>query len=281
MIEYPSQVIANHQQSKQWQLWRQILIVLLLILMIYSGAAQALSTADSKARLSQVVLATGTHYSPFIDSRLPNGGWSSAIVKAVFQQLNITLTIKPLPWSRVLASTEMNHVDGAFPYISTEQRHNDFYYSEPINYVPIKIIAQQNVKATTVSDLKVYTFCLPYGFSSAQDFLAIVTDKNTTHAPTTRDCLDKVLSGWADVVLVNQYNSILQNKQYQSLKVLPMSVAQEPLHFIVAKSHPDAHNLIRLFNQGLQSIKQNQVLDSINQAYLRLLASKEKSMAKH
>jgi len=254
---------------------RRFLVAVILITMLVPMKllAEQSSVPEEKATISQVLLATGTRYSPYVDPRLPGGGWSVSVISAVFKQVNMTTRLEEFPWSRVLANTKIKVHDGAFPFVATEKRRNDFYYSDPINYVPIKIIANKNVNASTVAALKNYTFCLPYGYSSATEFLTVLTPKNTTHAPSTRDCLNKVTNGWADIALLNQYSEILHEKRYAQLKLLPISVQKEPLHFIVAKSHPQGKALITLFNQGLSAIKQNQLLDEINKQYELLLTT--------
>ncbi|GAA5139551.1 substrate-binding periplasmic protein [Thalassotalea piscium] len=252
---------------------RSLSIVLALIVMLLANLSHAkqVQITEKAVLISSVSLATGSRYSPFIDKKLPNGGWSASVIKAVFKQLNIVISIDELPWSRALNSTKANIHYGAFPFVETKDRNNDFYYSEPINYVPIEIIANEKVTATTVEELQKYSFCLPYGYSSASDFFTILSPQNITHAPTTRDCLNKANNGWADIVLVNQYNQVLHENRYTHLKVLPISVQHEPLFFIVAKSHPQGKNLITLFNQGLKTIKENNVLNEINKQYEALL----------
>ncbi len=235
--------------------------------------AQQVPLLEKQTLISKVVLATGRQYSPYVDVDLPGNGWSTSVITAVFKQQNVALTIEDFPWTRTLEKAKIPTHDGAFPFIMTEKRSHDFYYSEAINYVPVKFVVRNNVDVVTVEALKIYTFCLPYGYGSTAGLAGVVTASNTTHAPTTRDCLDKVIKGWADVVLVNQYSTILQEAKYKPLKLLPMEVSKEPLYFIVGKSHPNAKALIALFNRGLHAIKQNQVLDDINRRFELLLAT--------
>lgn len=252
---------------------RFLVMVLLLLIVIYPLKSNAIDEVLSQPSMvnTSLKLATGTQYSPYIDTRLPNGGWSTAVVSAVFKQLQIDFSVETWPWSRVLVNTQLELADGAFPYVETISRQQDFYYSQPINYVPVKVITHEKVLASNIEGLKNYTLCLPYGYTSTPELLKVISINKTTQAPSTRDCLNKVAKGWADIVLVNQYNEILKEQKYNKLKGLDIEMRQEPLYFIVAKKHPRAQALIELFNQGLSVIKQNNVLDEINKEYELLL----------
>ena len=248
-----------------------VIIFAIVVFFALKLRAQQPALLEKQTIISKVVLATGTQYSPYVDADLPDKGWSTSIITAVFKQQNIALSIEEFPWSRALENAKLIAHDGAFPFVMTEKRSKNFYYSDAINYVPVKIVVKENIDAVTLKGLKIYTFCLPYGYSSTTEMIGVVTASNTTRAPTTRDCFDKVINGWADVVLVNQYSKILQEEKYKQLKLLPIEVSKEPLYFIVGKSHPNAKALIALFNQGLNAIKHNQVLDDINRKFELLL----------
>ena len=257
---------------------RFIFMLLLIFMMFYPIKSIANETALSQVPLvnTPLSLATGTRYSPYIDERLPNGGWSTAVISAVFQQLKIDYIVETLPWPRVLLNTQVKLADGAFPFVETTTRQQDFYYSQPINFVPVEIISHEKVLASNIQGLKDYTLCLPYGYTSTPELLKVISINNTTPAPSTRDCLDKVSNGWADIVLVNRYNEMLNEQKYKKLKRLDIAMRQEPLYFIVAKKHPKAEALIELFNQGLSVIKQNNVLDEINKQYELLLKTESR-----
>jgi polar amino acid transport system substrate-binding protein len=260
-------------KQNKWYLYRHLILVVLVIIVLFPAKLLANNNIlfHNEGEIRQLSLATGEKYFPFIDVNLPNNGWSSSVIKAVFKELKVKTNIGVFPWSRVLLYTKIHKYDGAFPYISSKERRNDFYFSEPINYVPIKIVARDSVKVTTITDLTKYTFCLPYGYELPTALLDVIGLQKTTTASTIHECLNKVIQGWGDIVLFNKYSQTLVQLPYSKVKILDIKVPMEKLYFIVSKKHPQGKAIISLFNQGLQAIKNNGTLESINKEFESLL----------
>lgn len=247
-------------------------ICIIFILLCFPKVASSEYIPLKSSSIASIKLSTGTKYSPFIDTALPDGGWSLAIVNAVFKELNISISLDTYTWPRVLHYTNIRESDAAFPYIATMQREKDFYFSEPINIVPVKIVARKNLNIKTIKDLRSYILCLPYGYELPASLINIVKPRNINHATTTSGCLKKVNNGWSDLVLLNQYAQNIKLSMDSDLEWLSIDIPTEKLHLIASKKHPHGAKIIKLFNQGLRIIKSNRTLEKINKQYSSLLA---------
>lgn len=248
-----------------------ILIAGCLVIFNFSVNAEQERFLQKKEGKQYASLATGQIYYPYVDVSLPKYGWSSAIVLAVFQQLNIDTKVSHLPWLRAEHFTKQAAYDGSFPYIVTEQRLIDFYYSDAINFVEVEILVRKELDIATFSSLINYRFCLPYGYEITNGFKGVISSHNLTRAPKSSDCLNKVIAGWSDIVLVNKYSKASMLEDKMPLKILKLPTPKESLHFIVAKDHPQGKKIIRSFNSALETLKKTKQLDEINERYVQLL----------
>ena len=245
------------------------LIGLFFIIVAFPSKSFVINTSalNNTSSLTSISLATGTKFYPYVDSKLPKNGWSSAIVQAVFEQMKIKHNVQIFPWYRVYELTKQHIHDGAYPYAKTTERQQDFYYSDPINYVPVKILLRKTITAKKIEDLKKYTFCIPHGYVLPTDLIRVISKENTTSARTTSDCLNKIKVGWADIVVYNRFNELSDSFKGDDLKWSTLKIASEPLFFIVSKTHPSSAKIIESFNQGLHEITKNKTLEKINEQY--------------
>jgi polar amino acid transport system substrate-binding protein len=245
------------------------------IFLLFSFTSKAsLLTAieqDNITHLSTISIATGSQFYPYVDEKLPKNGWSSAIVQAAFEQVNINHNIEIYPWIRVSELTKQQIHDVAYPYAKTAERQKDFYFSDPINFVPVKILLRKSITDKTIEDLKKYTFCIPLGYVPPTALLTVISVENTTSAQTTLDCLKKIKVGWADIVVYNRFNQISDTLIGKDLRWSTLKIASEPLFLMVSKTHPNGAKILHAFNQGLKEITENKQLKKINEQYAELI----------
>ncbi|MDO6446882.1 transporter substrate-binding domain-containing protein [Colwellia sp. 1_MG-2023] len=256
----------NKISLKQFTLSFISLFFILLSLSFNSFNSNA-SEQENDADLSKISIATGSQFYPYVDAKLPKNGWSSAIVQAVFEHLKIKHDIHVFPWIRVSELTKQNIHDGAYPYAKTLERKEEFYFSQPINFVPVKILLRKSIADQKIENLKHFTFCIPLGYVPPTELLKVISVENTTSAQSTNDCLKKIKVGWADIVVYNQFNELSDSFIGEDLKWSTLELASEPLFFIVSKTHPNGSKIIQLFNQGLTEITNNKTLEKINEQY--------------
>ncbi|MGY0594880.1 MAG: substrate-binding periplasmic protein, partial [Paraglaciecola chathamensis] len=105
-----------------------------------------LTATDTRIRL-----ATGQGYYPFVSASLPQGGWSQALVTQTFHQMGYEVDIHILPWSRGKMWTDEHRFLGTFPYVRSPKREQEYYFSVPINYIPVRFYVS---RASNITDIQ-------------------------------------------------------------------------------------------------------------------------------
>ena len=233
---------------------------LILTILATSALTTFQTTADTSAVSSPVLLATGDNYFPFSDTNMPDGGWSSSIVKAVFKSLDLPVELDVLPWPRAYKWSKELKYDGSFPYVYSEKRAKDFYYSAPVNQIQAKLFVMDTSPIQSLADIGGKRFCLPKGFSfnPGPEHPLYHYKLIRTQAEGALGCLQQVHKGWSDVGFINRFytNHIIKRhfKFPHKIRILAPVVSSVPLYLIVSKQHPQGQQLIERFNQGLKNI---------------------------
>lgn len=247
--------------------------ILVLLGIFFSGCYTVAAESRSDANL-----VTGDTYFPYISDRLPHGGWSQAIVEAVFENMGVSVKVDSLPWSRGYQWTQEGAYLGTFPYVYTEQRNRDFLFSSPINTVPMRIFVAANSDINDFDSLFRKLLCLPYGYNldaTSQQFVKKLKIA-INHAKDAAGCAGQVLRGWSDFGLINGYFEDKELKSrfgsLNSVRILEQEFGQVSLHFIVSRNMPNANTYIRKFNSALQALESSGKKASIDQQFLSLLS---------
>ncbi|WP_088328373.1 transporter substrate-binding domain-containing protein [Lacimicrobium sp. SS2-24] len=219
-----------------------------------------LSTAASSELSKSVTLVTNDDYFPYAHESVPGGGWSKAIVEAVFDEMGIDTETHKLPWSRGLMWTGQGKYLGTYPYIYSAERAESFYYSVPINRVPVKLYVSRTSGITDPEHLHGKSLCLPHGYSKAGVY-AYLTERWNMVMHRAQDgvgCFLQVEKGWSDAGLTNGYlsepNNLARFDMDSSLAILPIELDSEALHFLISKDYPNASVWVARFNNALDKI---------------------------
>lgn len=222
-------------------------------------------------------LVTGDTYFPYISDRLPNGGWSQSIVKAVFEKMGMSVKVDFLPWSRGYQWTLDGIYLGTFPYVYNEQRNQEFLFSNPINTVPMRIFVAANSDINNFDSLSRKLLCLPYGYNLDVTSLQFVEKLKITinRAKDAQGCAGQVLKGWSDFGLINGYFEDKELKarfrSMDNVRILDQEFGQVSLHFIVSRTLPNANIYIDQFNSALLELESSGEKALIDKQFLTLL----------
>lgn len=238
---------------------RILVVSLLLFLTTFSSQG----TAHLDAVKGKVRLATGEGYSPFVDKNLPDGGWSTSLIKQTFNKLNLNAEIDILPWNRALKWTQDGRFLAAFPFVYSEQRADHFLFSTPINFVPVHMYVASDSIFTTPEQLMNKRLCFPFSYSLDSLEQGIV-DKFQMKINRVKDgigCVKHVQKGWSDAGLTNGYiqadrlpiNEINGN----SIIIFPEQLALIPLHLVIGKRYPDALRWLQEFDHAFTLLQQS------------------------
>ncbi|WP_438864251.1 substrate-binding periplasmic protein [Neptunicella sp.] len=243
--------------------------VLWLIAMLYACCSLGQTQDD------QLKVATGKDYPPFISERFPQGGWSQAIVAKVFEHMGRDIAVDILPWDRALMWAGQNQYLGIYPYVYSDARAAQFLYSDPINYFPIRLYVTKASGITRLEQLNGARFCLPYGYNlgHSDDSLYSQLHWKVSHAADIQGCQLQVQKGWSDASLFNGYMQLdsIENNNVE-LVVLDQDLGTVALHFLIAKSYPDASQWMQKFNVALAAITASGERAKIDRHFKQILS---------
>jgi polar amino acid transport system substrate-binding protein len=228
------------------------------------------------ATASVIPLVTGNDYQPYTDKSLPNRGMVTEIVELAFKEMGYRPKIAFRPWKRAYAETKKGVFAGTFPYIKSEKRLNDFYFSNPIHTMSIRIFVAADSPIRTLEDLQRKRICIPLGYAVSKRFKQVIYDnmhKKETNPSDLEGCLRMIRSGRKDFFIINEINGWMMiqktfhTKQY--FRTLDDVFEEETHHLIVSKTYPQGKQLIAEFNQGLEKLKEKGLLAEIINRHLK------------
>ncbi|WP_166424697.1 transporter substrate-binding domain-containing protein [Paraglaciecola sp. 20A4] len=238
-----------------------------------SGTSSALVNTTSE----QIRLATGEGYYPYVSQRLPQGGWSQALVVGTFLEMGHKVDIHTLPWGRGQMWTEEKRFLGTFPYVYSAQRAEKFFFSTAINYISVRFYVAKTSNITDIQQLKNKRLCLPFGYSDdfAHDGVVDKLNLKINRVLDGAACIGHVQRGWSDAGLTNRYvslNEVNNNRLIDSeLRVLPTDLEKVNLHFIISKSYPDGQTWMERFNRAFSTLTKDGRKASIDQKFEQLI----------
>ncbi|MDP5041695.1 MAG: transporter substrate-binding domain-containing protein [Paraglaciecola sp.] len=249
---------------------------LLLVLYAPLNASQAQDKTEPTGA-SMINIATGDGYFPFVDSSFMYGGWSKALLEAIFSEMAVKAHFEVLPWDRGLKWTQEAKLFGAFPYIKSPERSEHFLYSQPINFVPIRLYVAQDSRIDTIEKVRGKRLCIPHGYSigAAEQSVIERFAMTVNRAKDGLGCVGQVQRGWSDAGLTNGYIKATKlhktDGPYGPIKIFPEELSTEPLYFVMSKSYPHAQEWMNKFNVALEQLVAKGQKQQIDKVFIEAL----------
>ncbi len=246
--------------------------------MRYSILAAAL-LVSGQVWAGPVILVSGDDYAPYADSKLPEGGMSTELVKNAFAAVNTEIKVEWRPWARGLDETRHGMFAGTFPYLKTPEREKDFLYSD----VVIKIQDRAFIKAgnnkfdfNNIPSLAGTTICLPLGWTTSPRLNDMIRNEQIK-VDRPRDissCVKMVNAGRSDYFVTDeaQGTAALRSGGVPAGAVVMAEsapLADNSLYLIASKNLPGSKGLLENFNKGLAAIRKNGSYDRIFKAHTK------------
>jgi len=237
-----------------------------------------LSIACCYSETSKIIFISG-EWPPATSEKLPGYGFITEIVTAACQQTGIIPEYKFLPWKRAEAMVKKGIFFGTFPFMVTEERKKDFYFSDTLfNGVNCFVYYDKNpkllnqIKYEKLEDLRDYIIGMISGTSMEVELKNAGLKVEVT--ATLDQSLKKLSLGRIDLYLTEQmvFQDAIERlfpdevKHYKRLNK-PYG-AERPNAIMVSKNFSDAELILKRFNQGLQMIKENGDYDRIASHYI-------------
>ena len=118
----------------------RLAITAIVLLLALAGSATASAQAKAGARV--VRLAT-LDWEPYIGRKLPDQGYTAALIREAYRDQGWTVRIEFYPWARALHLARIGEVDGLMPEYFNASRKNEFQYSFPFPGGPLVLYKRQ------------------------------------------------------------------------------------------------------------------------------------------
>ncbi|WLD58788.1 transporter substrate-binding domain-containing protein [Salinispirillum sp. LH 10-3-1] len=233
-----------------------------------------LATFCSAAQAEPLRLATGNQYPPFADENLPGGGLATRLVEAAFAAVDTELTIEFMPWQRGYRDTLGGEIQGTFPYIPAADRVRDMLYSDPLIRVRTLVISRADnpLVYQIARDLLGRELCWPLGWALPSVVETLVRSGEISYSqPREYNACPRMLATTrVDFMLSNnfQWHALVESEGLNraDFYVAEQAIQESTLHFIAPRT-PEGERVVRLFNAGLKTIRENGEYDAIMAVY--------------
>ena len=190
-----------------------------------------------------------------------------ALIKAVFERLNVPVQVQALPWKRVLLDIDRG-VAGVGGIYKNEARLLKYDYSDPLFVERIAVYFNKSkpIAYKTIEDLYGKRVGVILGWSYGDDFdLARTYDQISVETVNSDEQnFEKLLRGRVDAVLaiVESGERLRKHSKYKDLVMAKNLLVSNPAHLAFLKKNNQLV-LIQRFNKELVEMKKDGSLDKI------------------
>ncbi|MDR3561288.1 MAG: transporter substrate-binding domain-containing protein [Negativicutes bacterium] len=244
-----------------------------------STARPAAPPGDAPAepsRSAKVLLVTG-EYAPYTTEALPDKGFFTQIVTAVFQEMGLECEIRFYPWARCEEMVKSGEAWAAFPYGLSEKTLQTYQVSAKVypsrhKYFYLKNngrLSDQGQDFERISDFKDFTVggANGYWYGSKDDLKKLGIDR-VEWAYDADGLVRMLYNQRIDVFIEDElvgWEAIKRSYPNETGKfaTLPNDAQQREYFLIVSKTYPQSADLLNRFNAALGRVKDRGTLAAI------------------
>lgn len=236
-----------------------------------------LAAAGPVAADEGVTFVTGGDYEPYADPGLPEGGMIPAIVRAAYAEVPVKLkNIAFTDWRRGYRAVKAGKYTGTFPYIRTNAREADMYFSDPIYTVKIYPVMshEHDTAVDELADLVDLTYCTPEDYSPTETVKALERAGKVDAVRPYRmiDCARMLKQGRVDFVPIQKPVIVAAAKEaFGTAKPLHFPdfvLERNSLHALFARSVAGSRAARETFNTALAKVKASGTWQAIVNRYI-------------
>lgn len=235
------------------------------------------------AKAQAVELVTGSDYPPFAAADMHDGGLYTHVVRRVYEEMDVAVSVDMMPWKRGYARTREGEYTATFPYVRTEEREREFLYSAPLLPVVQKPVvpASADWEADEPADLAGRRYCLPTGWAMSPTIRKLTEADRLTRVKlsTPMDCMRLLRRAERypqehGVPTFVTFNTILAKYlagQIQDFEIqfLDLVLNRTSQYVIFPRNKAGIHSDLEKFNKTLEKMKNSGKLSDIVINYIR------------
>lgn len=233
-----------------------------------------LGAAADRAAAQELPIVTGNNYFPYTDERLPEGGLATLIVRTVFQRVGLDIRIDYKTWEEGYRATLNGDYAATYPYVKNAERAEKFFYSKKLFGVrPLLFVSFQNaLYINEVEDVIGKTLCVPKGWAIDPYLLKAVSNAKARifNGTTVLGCFQLLHRGDVDAISVDRRlgmaaaRAVDESAWYKQKRFAVRSISN---YLMVPKSMAGAEVIVGRFNQALEELQSEGVIEQITEAY--------------
>jgi polar amino acid transport system substrate-binding protein len=239
------------------QILRSLAVTLTLSMLIF-GNVQA-------RNISMLTVEWAPHYG----SGLPENGLTTALVKAAFKAGGHSSQVDFIPWARALKEVEEGKSDVVMGAYFSEERALKYYISDRIYSLDLGLIARPGLdvlKYESLRELSAYKIGVSRGFANSDEFdAADYLDKDIATFPNLN--IRKLFRGRIDMAVMNfdlfRYEAKKEGFCISDVTFMDPPLSTEGLYVMASRNIRDGEKIVKDFNRGLLTIRQNGKFDRI------------------
>lgn len=228
---------------------------------IFLPSLLLLSSMNSTLQAQTLKLGTG-EFLPYTSESLKLGGPLSQVVTAAFAKTNYQVEMLFTPWNRTIKLAKNNRVDATFPWSVKADRQEHFLYSKPLFIFEHRAFSLKGSKVNLSEKAAKgsVNLCRPQGYTLHGLAKELVASGAAKHfiPPDVENCFEMLKVGRVDVVVVDRLEGPkIINKLFSNIDdviMLDKVIHKYSNHLIISKKHPQAKQLIKDFDMGLDQI---------------------------
>jgi polar amino acid transport system substrate-binding protein len=236
---------------------------------LFFGPASIAANAETGEHPAVKILATD--YPPFEMEQAIDGlrGFDHEVVAEVFKRKKLKTEIVYIPWSRALSNARKGEADALLSCAYTEERTNDFYYSEAISQEVYGVYFRKDLKIPhliQLQDLNEYSVAAVSGYIASADLEEL--EMSSQKVPSDLAGLKMLALNRFDFFYTGKAIAdflIKRNAMQGSFDFRLLSSKDYYLCF--SKKAARGTELLDLFNEGLAEIQADGTYEAIHSKY--------------
>ncbi|WP_261841781.1 substrate-binding periplasmic protein [Aliamphritea ceti] len=214
-----------------------------------------------------------SHYPPFNIADNPlTPGFDVEVTEAAFAASGVNVNVDFRPWARIMRDVQSGNATAAVTCSENAERRKQLNYSDQISSSQIGLLSHTELdtsKINSLEDLRDYRVVSVNGYATQTEL--INKSIKTLNVNRMDEALNLIARQRQDIFYVGREAALFIANQLglaQDIKFTPLP--EKPilkLYVCFSKQWPDSLQLISLFNQGLQRIRNNGVMQEIHARY--------------
>jgi polar amino acid transport system substrate-binding protein len=216
-----------------------------------------------------IKLVSGNNFKPWTDSKLENGGIVTEIVIKAFERAKIKNDLHWRPWKRGYIDVVSGNYFATFPYVWSEKRDKEVYFSVPIITTGTAFFVRKEVKVNYNADndygeFKGLTYCSPIGYDTKIKSELLKQNIHMVEASYVSSCFKMIALGRVDFISLNiQSGKAIINSLNLANDFNIYNQEQVKYHLIVTKNQPDSLKTLEKLNSIINDMQKSGEIEKI------------------